>query len=169
MLSLKTARLLVRPCRLPVLTEIYLRGAQMGKMLNAVVPLSWPQPDLQEVLPYYIEILQADPEAYPWFFWVIIDRKQKILMGDIGFKGVPDKAGVVEIGYRILPEYRNKDIATEAVKALIEWAFQQAGVNSVVAECEATNSASIRVLEKSGMLQAMPDKEMLKWYIDRKV
>lgn len=90
-------------------------------------------------------------------------------MGDIGFKGVPDKAGVVEIGYRILPEYRNKDIATEAVKGLIEWAFQQAGVNSVVAECDATNSASIRVLEKSGMLRATPDKEMLKWYIDRKV
>jgi ribosomal-protein-alanine N-acetyltransferase len=167
MLSLRTPRLLMQPCRLPVLTEIYLRGSQVGKMLNTTVPQSWPSPDLQEVLPYFIEMLQADPEAYPWFLWVIIDHQKKVLLGDIGFKGLPDKEGIVEIGYSILPEHRHQGMVTEAAKALIAWAFEQQDVQKVVAECDASNIASIRVLEKTGMQQSPPDNGMLKWYITR--
>lgn len=58
----------------------------------------------------------------------------------------------IEIGYRIIEEHWGKGIATEVTKALIRFAYEALGVRTVIAFVNIENAASIRVLEKAGML-----------------
>ncbi|MDO5446140.1 MAG: GNAT family N-acetyltransferase, partial [Eubacteriales bacterium] len=55
-------------------------------------------------------------------------------------------------GYGIEENYQGCGYATEAVSALVDWALKQPGVMSVMAETEASNIASQRVLKKSGFI-----------------
>jgi RimJ/RimL family protein N-acetyltransferase len=47
-------------------------------------------------------------------------------------------------------DFRNRGYATEAAKALVEWAFEQPGVKRITAHCDQDNVASHRVVEKAG-------------------
>ncbi|PSL49134.1 RimJ/RimL family protein N-acetyltransferase [Chitinophaga niastensis] len=165
MLPLRTDRLLLYPCRLPLLTEIYLEHPHASETLGAYIPADWPQPDLKEQLPHFIELLQHDPKSFPWMLWIIVSVAEKKVLGDAGFKGRPDKNGVVEIGYSILPEYRRMGYMEEAAAALVDWAFQQPHVKKLIAECDVTNIASMKVLQKLGMRETGASGEMLHWYL----
>lgn len=60
----------------------------------------------------------------------------------------------IEIGYRIREEYWGQGIATEVTKSLIRFAYDGLGIKRVIAFVNVENAASIRVLEKAGMLNA---------------
>jgi RimJ/RimL family protein N-acetyltransferase len=70
-------------------------------------------------------------------------------VGGIGFAGLPDDEGTSEIGYALDQKFQGQGIATEAVKALTEWAFQDAGLQVLRAETPVDNVGSQRVLEKN--------------------
>lgn len=56
-----------------------------------------------------------------------------------------------EIGYTLDPAYGGRGLATEAVRALLEIAFEQIGVRRVIALLFADNLPSRRLLERVGM------------------
>ncbi len=91
------------------------------------------------------------PEDWGWYAMWLIVRKDGALIGNLSFKGSPVD-GVVELGYGIAENYRCKGYATEAVETILEWAFDQPGVNKIAAEVSPDNHASRRVLEKCGFL-----------------
>jgi len=73
----------------------------------------------------------------------------------IGFVGVGPKAELgneIELGYLISEEYYNNGYATEAGKAMIWWAFEEAGQDVLSAIVSPENPASRRVLEKLGFV-----------------
>ena len=80
----------------------------------------------------------------------LVERSSGLVVGGVGFFGPPER-GSVEIGYGVVPSRRSRGYATEAVHAMIEFAFRQDGVQSVRAGVELSNPASVRVLEKAGM------------------
>ena len=92
-----------------------------------------------------------NPELRQWYAAWFIELPKGERVGDICFKGLAS-TGTVEIGYGLLQEYWGKGYATEAVKAMIEWAFRQPGVKAIEAETEANNIASQRVLQKAGFV-----------------
>ncbi len=98
------------------------------------------------------------PEDHVWYtlwFMELKDSKD-VIVGTLSFKGI-DEHGMVEIGYGIHEGYENKGYMTEAVTAMAKWASLQPNVKQVEAEAEESNSASIRVLEKSHFV---PNGEM---------
>ncbi|MBC9933628.1 GNAT family N-acetyltransferase [Chitinophaga qingshengii] len=168
MLPLTTSRLLVCPCRLPLITAIYLQDPQAVALLNASIPPEWPQTELKDLLPHLIEQLQHDPKAFPWLLWVIVSVTDKTVLGDICFKGRPDENGMVEIGYSLLPGHRSRGYMQEAATALISWAFRQPFVESVEAECAVDNTASGKVLQRLGMQQTGMQDNMFRWRLQKK-
>jgi ribosomal-protein-alanine N-acetyltransferase len=138
--------------------------SRLVSMLRVDVPEHWPGPDLAEALPSFIENMERAPSEPAWD-WIAIHRSELVVIGDIGFMGGPDQEGVVEIGYSIVPEYRNQGYATEMARGLIAWAFQEKGIKVVTATCLDDNFGSIKVLEKIGMRRLEPDGNMLKWEI----
>jgi RimJ/RimL family protein N-acetyltransferase len=71
-----------------------------------------------------------------------------VLIGLSGFKGRP-RQGVVELGYTLLAQYQRRGLGTEAIKAMVDWAFAH-GVKCVAAETLPELEASQRLLRKSG-------------------
>ncbi len=96
-------------------------------------------------------------------FWIVVNREDKSIVAELGFKGLPDKNGAVEIGYGTMPSTRNKGYMTEAVQALSDWALMVPGIKMITAETERDNFASIRVLEKNGF-SFLYDRGQMKWW-----
>jgi ribosomal-protein-alanine N-acetyltransferase len=128
------------------------------------MPDEWPGKDLSDILPWYVNQLKSDPELYGWGIWIAIDASSKEVVGDMGFKGKPDR-GSVEIGYSVVPAHRRHGYGFEAARAIVEWAFSHKDVDVIKAECEKDNTASIHLLEKLGMHRLAEDGDLLKWEI----
>ena len=162
MLPLKTERLTLIPFTLELAEATLNDRDRLPRLLGLHVPESWPNPDYAEIIPMIVEGRRKDPSSAEWIR-LIAHRVDKIVIGDIGFIKPPDEEGNVEFGYSIVPEYQGKGYATEAARAMIEWAFKQRGVRRVIASCLNDNTASTRVLEKAGMRQIEPEDDLLRW------
>ena len=53
-----------------------------------------------------------------------------------------------DLGYDLNPDYWNRDIMTESLKAIIEYVFRNLEINRIEATVSTMNMASIKVLEK---------------------
>jgi RimJ/RimL family protein N-acetyltransferase len=73
------------------------------------------------------------------------------VVGDVGLQWVSERDRTAEIGFIVDPRQQGKGYATEAARALVDWAFAAAGLHRVIGRLEARNAASARVLEKLGM------------------
>ncbi|WP_281213620.1 GNAT family N-acetyltransferase [Shewanella insulae] len=86
--------------------------------------------------------------------YALIRKPDNELIGFCGVKYEPllnRGQGGVDIGYRMLPEYWGRGLATEAVIACLDYARETLGIACVYAEVMVENVASSRVLEKAGM------------------
>lgn len=164
--NLRTEHLTLIPAGLEVIEAAIAGKDALAGLIGYHVPGSWPQPDYADVLPYIAERLRADPTGMPWGS-IIVHTGDACVIGDVGCLEGPDSEGTVEIGYSIVPEYRGHGYATEAGKALVEWALQQPGVERIVAECATDNAASVRVLEKIGLKQTGSSGEALRWEVHK--
>ena len=73
------------------------------------------------------------------------------LVGDVGIAPVDAEPGVISVGYTIDPAAQGRGYATEAVRALVDYAFEVLGADVVRMHASANNTASIRVAEKAGL------------------
>ncbi|WP_260867656.1 GNAT family N-acetyltransferase [Streptomyces sp. SAJ15] len=80
---------------------------------------------------------------------LIIERDSDLVVGSIGLFWPPSE-GTVEIGYGIVASRRGRGYASEATRALADFALTASDVHTVVASVELSNPASVRVLEKAG-------------------
>lgn len=135
---------------------------ELAQKLQVVVPEGWPEPDFAEILPWLADQVGENPALEEWSRVIVHTTDHKVV-GDIGFKGQPDENGVVEMGYSVLPAYRRQGYASEAGRAMLEWALQQPGVKRVTAQCFEDNLGSIGVLQKMGLHQVGQEGKMLKW------
>lgn len=100
----------------------------------------------------YTEMLNgclSHPDQWEWYAIWMIELKDSTHIGELCFKGLSED-GATEIGYGIAEEYQGLGYAAEAVTALADWALKQPCVTKVVAETEASNYASQKVLQKAG-------------------
>ena len=68
----------------------------------------------------------------------------------IGACGIAMQDGAPDVGYWLGVKYWNKGYATEATRAVIDYAFTELGHDSLSAGARVTNPASRRILEKCG-------------------
>ena len=163
MLQIETERLRLVPCSVAAAQAAIEDRADFEASIGARVPAEWPAEDLRDFLPAYGQIVSEQAALAGWGIWLMHLPAEQVLIGDIGFKGAPDASGTVEVGYSVLPGWRGRGYATEAVRALTGWAVQQPEVRRVTADCLEDNTASIRVLENSGLRQIGRDEHYLKW------
>jgi RimJ/RimL family protein N-acetyltransferase len=102
------------------------------------------------------EVLPAFLSYYPRFpgygFWAAIEKSTGNFLGWFHYRPAPDAPhDEPELGYRIRFEAWGKGYGTEGSRALIAKGFNEFDVQRVVASTMAVNTASRRVMEKSGM------------------
>jgi Acetyltransferases, including N-acetylases of ribosomal proteins len=125
---------------------------RLGELLNARV-LYWPPPlNDEDSMKFSRDYFAENPDNIGWGVWyfILCEGEERIIIGNGGFKGKPSVNGTVEIGYSIIEEFQRRGYASEAVRALVSWAFDHTDVKRVIAETLPELSPSIRVLEKNG-------------------
>ncbi len=110
-------------------------------------------------------IVEGHLPAGEWGPWQIRERASGLLIGGVGFKGAPDEAGMVEIGYGLAPAARGRGFATEGVGALVAHAFAR-GASAVRAEVETGHAASERVVMRAGFTAGESDSVVTWWRRD---
>ena len=88
------------------------------------------------------------PEADE-FFLGLFDRHTGEIVGGTGLHRVIYELGQAEIGYWVRASRRGEGLCTEALRAVVSWAFRDWGLRRLVVECVAENVASRRVAEKA--------------------
>ena len=82
------------------------------------------------------------------YYWIITLKDSDKAIGAISCRIAENAA---EIGYLLNRKYWGRGYATQAARAIVDWALSQAEVSLVWATCDVENVASIRVLERIGM------------------
>ena len=72
------------------------------------------------------------------------------LIGTIGFQWINLEIRSCEIGYSIARRLWNRGLATDALKAILPFAFETLGLNRIEARHDTGNPASGRVMEHAG-------------------
>jgi ribosomal-protein-alanine N-acetyltransferase len=110
-----------------------------------------PEQTRKEVSAAWLSLLEASTEIDPWVHgFTLIHQNSGTAVGSCGFKGPPDKDGMVEIAYGVHPEHQSKGYATEAAQALVSYALSSGKVHLVRAHTLPEANASTRVLTKCG-------------------
>lgn len=129
-----------------------LAGAEVE--IGAIVPVGLPE-ELDHFLQFRIADLTEDPTAQPWLGRAIVligpDGASRIV-GSCGFHSPPGPEGRVEVGYKVQPEYRRQGVASEAVRALFDWAHEQ-GVDRFRASVAPGNVGSLAIVNRLGFRQ----------------
>jgi RimJ/RimL family protein N-acetyltransferase len=162
--SLKTERLRLTPLNLRQLERIREREA-IEAVLGVPAADDLLTPPVLKALEIKISRMSNLSEsAHRWLtYWLLVLAPDPTGIGLAGFKGVPDVDGQVEIGYGIASACEGRGYTTEAVSALVDWAFLQPGCRVIIAETRRDNPASQRVLQKTGFQIADEDQELLCW------
>ncbi|MCA9254884.1 MAG: GNAT family N-acetyltransferase [Phycisphaerales bacterium] len=82
--------------------------------------------------------------------WGCVLKDTGAMIGFCGLKYLDDLEEV-DLGYRLLPEYWGRGLATEASLASVAFGFETLKLNRIIGLVLPENIGSIRVLEKVGM------------------
>ena len=82
--------------------------------------------------------------------WGCVHHEDQRVIGFCGLKYLDD-LDAVDVGYRFLPEYWGRGLATEACLASVTFGFEVLKLDRIIGIVLPDNAASIRVLEKVGM------------------
>jgi [ribosomal protein S5]-alanine N-acetyltransferase len=104
-----------------------------------------------DVSPAWTASLRTIHGSDPWRLgFGVIDKESRSVVGGASFKGPPDANGMVEIAYGIVPSFEGGGYATEAARALVEYAQRDERVRQIIAHTMPEANASTRVLKKCG-------------------
>ncbi len=112
------------------------------------------QPVPQEEVRAQIALSQQDfhERGFGEFSLFLAERPEEL----IGFSGLRhiDGGEEIELLYGLLPEHWGRGLATEAARAVLQFGFEQVGLEVILAGADFDNAASLRCLERLGMSSA---------------
>lgn len=88
---------------------------------------------------------------YGYGRWLVADKKSGEKLGWCGLKFHPDSKDT-DLGYRFMQKYWGKGYATEASIACLQYGFSNLNLSRVIGRVAKENTASVKVLIKTGML-----------------
>jgi ribosomal-protein-alanine N-acetyltransferase len=127
---------------------------RLGEVIRCVVPVNWPHENWEpHVYEFMLNQLAEHPDQLGWQRYVslVSPNGQRTLVGSAGAFTKADPSEV-EIGYGFLPQFEGRGFATEAAQGLIAYLREDQRIVSVIAHTFPSIPASIRVMEKCGMV-----------------
>jgi ribosomal-protein-alanine N-acetyltransferase len=128
---------------------------RLGELVQCIIPANWPLKDWEpHVFDFLLKQLAEHPEQLGWPRYVSFAPPggRRTLIGTLGAFTKDGRPAECEIGYGILPPYEGRGLATEGARALIEYLRGDDRIESVIAHTFPWLQASIRVMEKCGMV-----------------
>ena len=145
--EIRTERLMLRRFRMEDAEEVYKNygsDPEVGKYI-AYRPCKTIESSIAFVSIHEIQYLEV-PDFYGW----AVDLNGEVV-GSVGLFHINKEEGSCEIGMSLGSKWWNNGYMTEAVSALIKFAFEEMEAKRVYGSHHIDNKASGRVMQKCGM------------------
>jgi RimJ/RimL family protein N-acetyltransferase len=101
-------------------------------------------------------LVAAMQEARPgvpgqWYQFALEARSTGSLVGDLALKVDEQDPRLAEVGFTLAPEHQGRGYGTEALEALLGFAFQTYGLHRIIAITDTRNAPAAALLERVGM------------------
>jgi len=158
-------------CTKEIIDAIKNGDGHLSKLLEIKVPEKWSKFG-RGAFQYTLKEIEQNPTIQKWLTYLPVLIESNTLIGSCGFKGFPDEEGMVEIGYEVALNFRNKGYATEMATLLVQKAFIDPKVKKVQAHTLANINASVQVLrkcnfEKVNEIEDLEDGRIWKWELKK--
>lgn len=168
---IETKNLKLISCNSEILRSAIHGNETLAKKLNVTIQDDWTEFGI-EALQYSLDRLLESEKEINWWTYLPIHKQDNKLIGSGGYKGKPTSDGIVELGYEIAKTYRNRGLATEMTKGLIENAFNDKRVKSIIAHTLGHINPSTKVLTNCGFrkIEEINDPEegiIWKWELNK--
>jgi [ribosomal protein S5]-alanine N-acetyltransferase len=99
---------------------------------------------------FWLPYVAKNSQNYCWYTnWEIILDQDNSCIGSLGFGGLPSD-GLPVLGYYVYEKFRRQGWGALAVGMISKWALAQPQVHGILAETNANNQASQKILQKNG-------------------
>lgn len=99
----------------------------------------------------YLRYIQNRYPLGDFYDWAVIHKESRRMIGTCGFTAIDIANNSAEIGYVINPDFHGRGLATEAVERVMEFGFNELGLNRIQARFMKGNEKSQRLMERVGM------------------
>ena len=113
--------------------------------------LSWDAYEKEENAVSYLKYLEEEYTKDNFYNWIVVSKEDNTPIGTIGAVDIDIKNNTVEIGYYYGRKWWGKGLATESLKRVIKFFFEEVEVETIYADHIDANPASGKVMEKAGM------------------
>jgi RimJ/RimL family protein N-acetyltransferase len=146
----RTARLSIRPCRSADLPSVYAVRSlpQIAEWMPAH-PTSYEDFVLRQGATHAMErclVIELDGTVIGDLYLHVEDAWTQFEVAEAG------KSVQAEIGWCLSPDHQGRGFAAEATAELVRLCFEELGVRRLTANAFADNAASLRVMERLGMV-----------------
>lgn len=158
-IELKSQRLILRPVQLTDLKNVHQLHSlpETDKYNTLGIPAN-----IEETKSIISEwILSSESSLKSNFIFVVELINRNEFIGLIALNLGKEKFKNAEVWYKFHSDYWNKGYATEALKLIIGFGFNQLKLHRIEAGCAVDNIGSIRTLEKSGMIREGRKRKVL--------
>jgi len=162
LMRLETERTLLEPMSLDLMNGVIENNACSLRISGYRIHNEWPENDLKEAIPVFRELLIRNG-MNGFNNWTISLKENATIIGSAGFIGNPDKNGMIEIGFGIVPAMRARGFCYEAVRALMKWAISGEAIRGILAHCNDDNIPSKNIIAKLGFTLTKDENGLLEW------
>jgi len=144
--KISTDKLILKPVELSDLQNMYnLRtNPQVAKYIERDI-----NKNLEDIR-QFIELVKKNN-----FYFTINTIVPSEFIGTITLWNIDRSTNYAEIGYELLPQFQGKGLMSEAVKSILDYAFNEAGFEYIEAYTHRENIASKKLLERVGFKLAV--------------
>lgn len=107
----------------------------------------------------FISVMDTNVNNNNVINWAITTKEDDRLIGMIGFYRMKPENYRAEVGYILSAEFHGKGIITEALERVIQFGFEEIGLNSIEAVIDPENFGSEKVLLKNNFVKEGHFKE----------
>lgn len=111
-----------------------------------------PFKNIEELLSFF-EQIEAGINSNKSIAWAVCLKDDNRMMGHVGYHKIDFVNHRAEIGYALLPKFQNKGLCSEALKAILDVAFNQFNFHSLEADVNPANNPSIKLITKMGFVK----------------
>lgn len=145
--TVETERLTLRGMRVSDAADMFAYASRP----SVTEYLTWePHTSIEETREYLTYVGQRYRTG-DFYDWSLVCRADGHMIGTCGFTSFNCPADSAEIGYVLNPAYGGQGLATEAVRAVLDFGFRELALHRIEAHFIEGNDNSRRLMERVGM------------------
>ena len=148
--TIETKRLILRRFTVEDAQDMYDNWASDPEVTKF---LTWPAHTSVDVTRFLLTDWVKRYEDGGYFNWVMEYKETGKAIGNISVVKLNEKTDSADMGYCMSRAYWGMGLMPEALKAVMDYLFDEVGLNRVAACHDVNNPKSGRVMEKAGMKQ----------------